>query len=154
MDKSKGYSFALSILLLVVALSYRDLASQPVWVSRYNNPAGVQDSSVWLTVDNSGFIYVAGTSSLIAGNSDVLTVKLNPFTGDTMWVRRLAGSANLNDVPSAITTDNAGFVYLTGWMFNPTRDMFLAKYNSSTGALNWLATYNGSGNGGDYSFAL
>src|SRR5205085_8247407 len=76
-----------------------------------------------------------------------------PDTGDTMWVKRINGSANGNDVPSAIVSDNA-FVYVTGWIFNPGRDMFVAKYNVLTGDTLWMRTYNGSGNGGDYSFTV
>src|SRR6266508_452353 len=109
-----------------------------------------------LPADNSGNLFVAGGNSLSLGNADVVTIKYNTATGDTVWVNRYGGSANLNDAPAAIITDNAGNVYVTGWAFNTgtTRDMFIIKYDVVTGNLVWVRTYNGTGNGGDYSWSI
>jgi type IX secretion system substrate protein/beta-propeller repeat-containing protein len=130
--------------------------AQPAWVSRYNNPDGNLQTGTVLTADNFGDLFVSGINSLSPGDADIVTIKYNTATGDTVWVNRYGGSANLNDAPAAIITDNAGNVYVTGWVFNTgtTRDMFISKYDVATGNLVWVRTYNGAGNGGDYSFSI
>src|SRR5258706_8313093 len=45
-------------------------------------------------------------------------------------------------------------VYVTGWTFNPGRDIITIKYNAATGDTTWVKRYNGSNNGGDYGLNI
>jgi type IX secretion system substrate protein/beta-propeller repeat-containing protein len=154
MIKTNSNSTLFCLFLSVFLSLHGDIFSQPLWVSRYSDPAGAQQIASGLAVDNLGNAYVIGTTKITATNADVVTLKYNPATGDTLWVKKFGGSPNLNDFPTAITTDNAGFVYVTGWYFNPGRDMFVIKYNASTGDSVWTRSYNGPATGGDYSFSV
>lgn len=144
---SKKLIFSIFFVLISTITGF----SQPNWSKLYGH-AG-QDSAVAISVNSTNMLFVTGATNPTGSNSDVVTIRYNPATGDTMWVKMIKGSANLSDYPTAITSDNA-FVYVTGWLFNPGRDMFVAKYNALTGDTLWMRTYNGSGNGGDYSFAV
>jgi len=66
------------------------------------------------------------------------------------WVARYNGPANDADSPTALAVDGAGNVYVTGWSYNANflTDYVTIKYNSS-GAVVWVAPYNGPGNDDD-----
>jgi uncharacterized delta-60 repeat protein len=71
------------------------------------------------------------------------------------WVKRYAGSGAKIDVASAIATDSAGNVYVTGWSQGATSDYdFVTIKYSPTGIQRWVQRYNGPGNGSDKSFAM
>lgn len=123
------------------------------WSKLYNGPANLQDSAVAMCVSQGGFVYVTGWSLASAGNADIVTIRYNPATGDTLWVKRFNGATNNEDKPTAITCDN-GFVYVTGWSFtNTNRNVVTIKYDASGNQI-YASTYNGTGNGGDYGFSV
>lgn len=71
------------------------------------------------------------------------------------WASRYNGSANSVDWAYAITTDNSGNVYVTGYstISGAGKDMLTIKYDAS-GNILWSRNYNGPVNGGDYSFSI
>ncbi len=139
----------LSFAWVVVFIITGSLASQPIWSQLYS--VAPPDSATLLTVNPVG-VYVSGTSNPSGTNASIVTVGYT--TGGTqLWAKTIKGSANLNDYATAITSD-AAFVYVTGYWFNPGRDMFVVKYNAATGDSLWCRGFNGAGNGGDYSFAV
>ncbi|MGH2574808.1 MAG: SBBP repeat-containing protein, partial [Ignavibacteria bacterium] len=100
-------------------------------------------------------VYVTGLSLGSGTGIDIVTLKYNPLTGDTIWVTRYNGSGALEDKPTAIVTDNL-FVYVTGWSILPStsRDIVTIKYNALTGVVVWARSHNGNNNGGDYGFSI
>ncbi len=153
MNKTFPLLFLLSVVL---GLSYQPtLHSQPntIWAKIYNGPAVQQDSSVGICVNSSGMVFVTGWSIGSGTAADIVTIRYNPDTGDTIWVNRYNGVSNLEDKVSAITCDNNA-VYITGWSLVPSRDIVTIKYDAATGSRLWVKTYNGTGNGGDYGFAI
>src|SRR5256885_764065 len=75
------------------------------------------------------------------------------------WVQRY--NASINDVSTAMTVDRFGNVYVTGIVHliacvfacgegpeMAPQDYLTVKYNAA-GALQWAATYNGTGNAQD-----
>ncbi|MFH1717319.1 MAG: SBBP repeat-containing protein [Planctomycetota bacterium] len=63
------------------------------------------------------------------------------------WVLRYDGPGNAGDYARAMTVDDAGNVYVTGYSYGTDShyDYVTAKYDSSGNQL-WLAMYNGPGN--------
>jgi hypothetical protein len=123
------------------------------WAAVYNNTLvnGI-DAAVKTITDVQGNIYVTGYSDGGADNgNDIVTIKYNA-AGSEQWVSRFNGSGSLDDIPSAITLDITGNVYVSGTTYTDTingNDLVTIKYNSLTGAQMWVQTYNGSGNGDD-----
>ncbi len=124
------------------------------WATRYSSPAsGSQDTSKAITIDGAGNVYVAGWVNGYNSGTDIILLKYNGVTGDTAWVRKYSGPGVNEDKALAITSDNAGFVYITGFSIQSTRDIITIKYDG-TGNQQWVNTFNGSNNGGDYGFAI
>jgi Secretion system C-terminal sorting domain/Beta-propeller repeat len=139
------------LLLLAYIVNNLQLFSQPftIWNKSYNGPANQQDSSVGICVNSQGMVFVTGWSLGSGTSYDIVTIRYNPATGDTIWVRRY--STALEERVSAIACDNNS-VCVTGWKFNPGRNMVTIKYDVN-GNEQWVREYNGTGNGGDYGFA-
>jgi len=102
-----------------------------------------------LIVDSSNYIYVLGTSG--ANGWDYVVIKYNS-NGDTLWTATYNGTGNSYDVPSDITVDMNGNIYVTGLSRSGstagTEDIATVKYNAN-GVQQWVNRYNGSGNGLD-----
>jgi uncharacterized delta-60 repeat protein len=84
-----------------------------LWVARYNGPGNSNDNAYALVIDNSGDVYVTGTSAGIGTSEDYATVKYSP-DGNQLWVARYNGPGNSYDAVHALATDNSGNVYVTG----------------------------------------
>lgn len=71
------------------------------------------------------------------------------------WVSRYNGPGNNADWANALTLDNSGNVYVTGYSngAGTSKDLLTVKYNNF-GQQQWTGRYNGPVNGGDYSFAV
>ncbi|MDQ6889205.1 MAG: SBBP repeat-containing protein [Bacteroidota bacterium] len=71
------------------------------------------------------------------------------------WNAKFNGSANGADAITAMTTDAVGNVYVTGYAANTSSgvDYVTMKYNTA-GVRQWIATYNGPGNGNDIANAI
>jgi uncharacterized delta-60 repeat protein len=105
-----------------------------------------QSTPTALVVDNIGNVYVTGYSNIYrnsATNSDYATIKYNS-NGDSLWVRRYAGLAELNNQALAMAVDANGNVYVTGWSYYDANNVVYAtlKYNSS-GVQQWVQYYDG-----------
>ncbi len=84
-----------------------------VWVRRYNGSENGNDKASDISVDDSGKVYITGTTDYGSGFDDFATISYYP-DGDTAWVRRYNGPDNGRDLPSAIIADASNNVYLTG----------------------------------------
>ena len=144
------------ILGLVFIFAVSDLSSQSYqwWSARFSSPAsGSQDTSVAIKQDNAGNIYVTGCVNGNNTGTDIILLKYNTVTGDTVWVRYYSSQGLNEDKATALEVDALGFVYLTGYTFQSSRDIITLKYDPA-GNLVWAKTFNGSNNGGDYGLAI
>jgi uncharacterized delta-60 repeat protein len=124
------------------------------WVARYNGPANSADIAHAIKVDDAGNVYVTGGDQKIIYNSDYLTVKYNP-AGIQQWTARFNGSANDNDEAYALTVDQAGNVFVTGYIngVSPGWDIETIRYNAA-GVQQWAKKYNGPKDSADIGNAI
>ena len=116
-----------------------------VWAAIYNGPANGNDAAKSIAVDNSGNVYVTGSSAGVGTGLDYATIKYNS-AGAQQWVQRYNGPINSSDIARSIAVDNSGNVYITGQsVAGAVYDYATIKYNSA-GVQQWVQRYNGPGN--------
>jgi beta-propeller repeat-containing protein len=126
-----------------------DSAGNQQWVARYNGPGSGVDEGTAIAVDDAGNVYVTGNSVGSGTGADYATIKYDA-EGQQQWVARYNGPGNAEDIPVAIEFDSSGSVYVTGHSFGSGSgyDYATVKYDSA-GQQQWVARYNGPGNGAD-----
>ncbi len=125
------------------------------WVARYSGPGG-SSSAKDIALDNNGNVYVTGKSKSpgFLPAADYLTIKYDA-NGNEQWVARYSGGRPLPDEAWAIAVDAAGGVYVTGgsWGEDTSLDYITIKYGAD-GKQQWLARYNGPGDGVDIATSI
>src|SRR5262245_21117286 len=129
-------------------------AGDSLWVRGYDGTAQADDIAYAVTADADGNTYVTGASGGVSADKDVVTIKYTP-TGSVAWTRRLDGPAHQDDEGFALALDGLGNLYVAAWWFMSTGswDYATIKYDLD-GNMQWLRTYNGTGNSGDNPFAV
>jgi hypothetical protein len=125
------------------------------WVRRYNGPGNSNDYANAIAVDDSGNVYVTGSSDSTGSNEDYATIKYDS-SGNELWVKRY-NCANGTDVPTAISVDGSNNIYVTGWSGcgGVTVFDYVTIKSYSNGDTAWLRKYHGPvENGYDYAYAL
>jgi len=146
-------AFILLFILFVFTGSVLSQVAQQ-WVSRYNGPGNDDYFAHSIAVDGSGNVYVTGYSTGSGTGSDYCTIKYNS-SGVQQWVSRYNGPGNGDDKATSIAVDGSENVYVTGWSYGSGTydDYCTIKYNSS-GVQQWVARYNGPGNGDDRALSI
>jgi hypothetical protein len=132
-----------------------DADGNELWVQRYNGPGNKDDRAWAIAVDDSGNIYVTGSSWGSGTSWDCTTIKYYP-NGDTGWVRRYNGPENGNDYGFFMDVDGSGNIYVTGHSAHSRQsdiDYLTIKYYPN-GDTAWLRRYNGPGSGFDETHAM
>ena len=131
-------------MLFITSVSFSQLVTK---VLVYNGPGGQIDKCTGITQDNFGFVYATGVSwGSNSTKEDYATIKFGE-DGDYIWAVRYDGPGHNLDYASAITIDNAGNVYVTGWSRSGgdygSEDYCTIKYNNNGQQL-WVARYDGA----------
>ena len=124
------------------------------WVARYNGTGNSEDGARSIAVDNSGNVYVTGYSRGLKTDIDYTTIKYS-IEGVREWMVNYDGPNNSDDEPNALVIDDLGNIYVTekSCCSDTSNDYATVKYNSD-GIQEWVARYNGSGNGNDEATAI
>ncbi|HMS65791.1 MAG TPA: SBBP repeat-containing protein [Ignavibacteria bacterium] len=124
-----------------------------LWLANYNG-GGNSSSAFGLCVDNSGNCYVSGHSLRFAESWNFVTIKYNS-SGIAQWTKMYNGAGgNTQEVLNSMKMDTSGNIYLNGYsnMSSPNMDYIAVKYDKNGNFL-WASTYNGTGNGDDFSLS-
>jgi DNA-binding beta-propeller fold protein YncE len=141
-----------------VTVAY-DASGAQQWVKRYNGPGHNTDDPHSVAVSPDGTaVYVTGQSwGGQAPAWDYATVAYNAGTGAQQWAKRYNGPGNAYDLASSVgVSPNSGTVYVTGQSAGTSTgaDYATIAYNAGTGAQQWIARYNDTGNGADTATSL
>ena len=115
-----------------------------VWLARYHGSGIVNgnDYAYVMALDSDGNVYVTGGSFGSGPGFDYATVKYDS-DGDELWVARYDGSGNSDDRAFAITVDDEGNVYVTGYSYGngSGQDYVTIKYDEDGDEI-WVARYD------------
>ena len=127
-----------------------------LWLNTFGGTdISLGDYATSIAVYGSGIVYITGTTYNTGTSFDITTIKYNSL-GTQQWVQNKNGPDNIDDMPSALVTDNAGNIYVTGYIsngFNNFYDYSTTKYNSNGDEL-WSQYYNGTFDGWDQGVAI
>ncbi|HEY3251559.1 MAG TPA: SBBP repeat-containing protein [Ignavibacteria bacterium] len=140
-------------LMLLFVLTLNAQVSQE-WVNRYSGPISNYNSPSLITNDESGNIYVTGSSAGNNSGLDIVTIKYSS-SGSMLWTARYNGYANLDDEAASIVIDQSGNAYVAGTASNAgtMKDIITIKYNP-IGQQIWAVSYNGTLNQDDAANAM
>jgi uncharacterized delta-60 repeat protein len=146
-------AFLLGLFFTICASVFGDGPPQQ-WAALYNGPGNDSELASDLVVDNSGNVYVTGSSYGDGTYNDYATVKYDS-NGTQLWVKRYNGPDNGDDGASDIAIDLSGNVYVTGYSYGDGTgtDYATIKYNANGDQL-WVKRYNGISNSDDSASAL
>ncbi len=87
-----------------------------------------------------GYLYMTGDYIGSSGTWDYLTVKCD-LDGNYISENGWSGGTGINNNAWAITRDNAGYIYISGCVWNSTKDWGTVKYDSNL-SLIWSKTFD------------
>lgn len=124
-----------------------DPNGKELWVARYNGPGNNYDVPHDLKLDSTGNVVVTGESDGSDGMREYATIKYNS-NGQQLWISRYNAPDGASSLPSSLTIDDEGNVYVTGQSSNYPNgtDYATIKYDSNGHEL-WVARYKGTGSG-------
>jgi hypothetical protein len=158
---------SVGVLCAVVVLvgSVLPAAATPgaaLWTTRYDGPAGGQDSATAVGVSPDGSkVFATGSSVGTTTGNDYATVAYDGTTGAALWTQRYngynGGGSEPDDAYALTVSPDGSTVFVTGTSYGgPTTeyDWATIAYNATTGTQLWVARYNGPATYGDSANAL
>ncbi len=123
----------------MLLVKWNSATCDTIWTRTYDF-AKQSDKAESMVVDVSENIYVTGKSDSnpvdSIDNNDIVTIKYNS-NGNVLWTQRYNSASNLIDEPTKVILDNNGDVLVGGKTEIGDDDIFVIKYNSSTGSPVW-----------------
>ncbi|MBK6876046.1 MAG: SBBP repeat-containing protein [Ignavibacteria bacterium] len=97
---------------------------------------------------------MTGSSAGSGTGADFATVKYDS-AGEEQWIRRYNGSGNGSDEVVSIILSSSGKIYVSGYStgIGTGADITTISYDPS-GQQQWVASFNGPGNGNDYAKSI
>jgi len=122
------------------------------WVTRYNGPGNSLDQAHAMALDDSGNVYVTGTSH--SGDADIVTIKYDP-EGNERWAVLYDGPSSHNDYGVDIAVTASGHALVLGQSYDAASgfDWVTVRYTPD-GTQSWSERYDGPGGGNDSPSAI
>ncbi len=137
----------------IVTIKY-DKFGTLLWTAVFNGDNNYIDTPSDICTDKDGNIYITGSSYGTSDSKDFLVLKYNK-DGVQQWVKTFNGDNDGYDYGIAIKTDNAGYVYVTGYYSNSTtEDDIITMKLDQAGNVIWQNQFNGNGNDDDHANAI
>jgi hypothetical protein len=108
-----------------IAIIRYSASGQEILTLRYNSPANSWDEANSLAVDDSGNIFVAGTSFVTNGRTEIVLIKYTP-SGTIAWLAHFSPDTVNSATASKVVFDPIGNIYLGGTF---KQQMLVLKYN-------------------------
>ncbi|MEO5675118.1 MAG: SBBP repeat-containing protein [Chitinophagales bacterium] len=125
------------------------------WATAYAGNKDDEARDLFLE-SSTGDAYVTGNTGTSTHGFDIIALKYNS-NGVQQWKSTYNGDGNINDIGYGILTTSKG-TYVTGRAAVSggvdTADVVTIRYNKLSGNQQWVARYDGSGNGLDRGFAI
>jgi uncharacterized delta-60 repeat protein len=151
-----GFSYGLLSLADIVTIKY-DSSGNQLWLNRYNSASNLLDAGADIAVDNSGNVYVTGSSLGLLSLEDFITIKYSP-SGTIQWTDIYDGGLLRSDNAAALVLTSTGDVVVTGSCISGillgNNDYTTIKYNSASGSRSWISSYDGPANNEDKAFGI
>ncbi len=137
-----GKSLAEDSAFDCVTLKY-DTGGNQVWAVKYNGPGNGADIPVSLSLTSDSHVILTGNSRGEETQQDIVTLKYDP-QGKLVWESRYNGPGNDEDIPTAMTVDQQGNIFVTGYSYgsDTNYDYITLKYDP-IGNMIWEARYDG-----------
>lgn len=135
-------------------IKYNGANGSVLWNAVFTGTSAGPNAANAIIVDGIGNVIITGQSN-DSVNNNMHTIKYNGATGAVLWSANFVGSGQ-SAAGYAIATDASNNVFVTGSSSDTAggTNFRTIKYNSTTGAAMWNASYNGSANGFDASLAI
>ncbi|MDI6803119.1 MAG: T9SS type A sorting domain-containing protein [Bacteroidota bacterium] len=138
-----------------LVIKYNSRTGDTVWTRLFKRTAAADDfmrAMVWRDADE---LYLTGTTNVGTGN-DILTMRVNGITGDTVWTKVYNGTASGDDTPFGIALHSNSRVYITGRSvtFGSYYDIITLRYDQSDGDLIFESHFNGPANDEDVGYSI
>ena len=144
-----------NIWVMLLLVLYGVLKAQNEWDTVWTKSYGGNDVD-WaksVAVDSNGYYVVVGfTRSFGAGREDLLVLRVDPQTGDTLWMRVYGDT--LYDYAEGVAVDQNGYYVVVGSKNGPYTDVWVLKIDPQTGDTIWTRTYGGSSRDGAWGVAI
>ncbi len=116
-----------------------NISGNAEWTAIYNGPQNRTDRPYGICVDNSGNVYVTGTSDWTSVASKIVTLKYSS-TGVLQWICAFDSSGTSDGEAYDVFADENGNVYVTGRLSplnNGYYDMATIKMDANGNILDW-----------------
>ncbi|MBK8551053.1 MAG: SBBP repeat-containing protein [Ignavibacteria bacterium] len=102
------------------------------WIKQFNGPANGNEFADGMGIDQTGNIYVCGSTIGAGTINDFLIIKYSS-DGNELWFRTYNGPVNGNDFPTSLTIDLSGNAIITGTSVGTGTSLDIAtiKYSPS-----------------------
>ncbi|MBZ0203246.1 MAG: SBBP repeat-containing protein [Ignavibacteria bacterium] len=133
------------LILVNISLFTFSLYSQvnPEWLKLYNGANNLNDRGYRSVLDDSGHIYLGGTTEISLNKVNALLIKYNS-NGEIVWKRQFDTTSNSSISLYGMDIDNFGNIYITGIIYTSNYNVIIAKYNAA-GTLLWHRLFNPGG---------
>lgn len=128
-----------------ILVSKYDDKGELIWADQFDGPGAGNDMAAALAVDDSGNVFVTGTTfTSTADTLDAIVIAYDT-AGSRRWVFTWAGTAGLPDAGSDILISNNS-IYVGGFTSSPATMLdFLAIKLDWSGNLAWASTFDENG---------